>query len=317
MRTHAYHLPTARRRAALLPALAAIVAALPAVILSGCSRSDTLAPANSETTLAVDESAASLDLAAAARIKHDRRQVLVRLAPGVNVGTINATLSISGIANDRGGDIMISAANGITTGEIDVTASSPTLIGTGGRVTLAPSDHTVRVAIARRRNSESFAQNFECPTRFLHERTVVDRVESRMASRMAAYFGALGGCACERVPIRERKIGNPRLRLPVPSIASSYAVGNHEHRRRQASVAKHRPGALGETRKGIIESQGQGIVLGSEDASERSHAYAVRGEEGHLIREGRGADADGRRRVLDRVPREDRFHSCPDAKRVR
>jgi subtilisin family serine protease len=103
MRTHAYDLPTSRRLEARLPALAVIVAALPGVILTGCSRSDTLAPADSETILAVDGSAASLDLAAAARIKHDRRQVLVRLAPGVNVGTINArygTTSIDRLQSD-------------------------------------------------------------------------------------------------------------------------------------------------------------------------------------------------------------------------
>jgi subtilisin family serine protease len=94
MKTHSFESRTSRHPATPSRAARLIAAAFAGVIAAACSRSDTLAPADSGAILSADASPAAIELAAA-RVKHDRRQVLVRLAPGVDVAAINARYGTS------------------------------------------------------------------------------------------------------------------------------------------------------------------------------------------------------------------------------
>ncbi len=85
--------PEPRRRARAWVAGCA-VAWVTAFLALACSRDDTLGPTGAAAAAAPELSAAAIE-PAAVKVKHDRRQVLVRLAPGVSLATVNARYGTS------------------------------------------------------------------------------------------------------------------------------------------------------------------------------------------------------------------------------
>jgi hypothetical protein len=73
----------------------AAAAALATLLALGCSRADTLGVESSADEAASTFEAPTVIELAAVNVKHDRKQVLVRLAPGVSLGAINARYGTS------------------------------------------------------------------------------------------------------------------------------------------------------------------------------------------------------------------------------